>query len=193
MRGRGRPQGGRGFALFRQKSGALIINEPAAKGPAAARHGPGKLRVCAGLRSAGRGERSTEEAASTAAGMALARGPSLQPHAPATKPSGFPRFQKHTNRSKYRALPGNAPAPQGRGCHKKFALSESQLVISQSVSQSRGNPSGSPVEPGPERAGPSRAVGQPGSARGGRSRAGRAAAPQTAPRHPRLLLEGGIR
>lgn len=109
---------------------------------------------------------------------------SLQPHATATKPSGFPRFQMHTNKSKYRALPGNAPAPQGRGCHRKFALSQSQSVFHKAFHRARDNPSASPVEAGPERAGPSRAVGQPGS---GRSRVGRAAAPQTPPRHPRLL------
>lgn len=73
---------------------------------------------------------------------------SLQPHSPATKPSGFPLFQMYTSRSKYRVLPGNAPAPQGKGWQEKFARCASQRVFHKAFVFYRhpgGRSSGKPV------------------------------------------------
>lgn len=134
---------------------------------------------------------------------------SVQPHAPATKPSGFPHFQMHTNRSKYRVLPGNAPALQGRGWQEKFALSESQSVFHKAFvfyKHPRGRSSGNPLAgPRETQSRESRAEERP--RKPGSSRARVAAAPgqqepsgpsrrstnHAAPLATRLLQEGGSR
>lgn len=122
---------------------------------------------------------------------------SVQPHAPATKPSGFPHFQMHTNRSKYRVLPGNAPAPQEQAGRKsshsvkvrvyftKRLCSTNTPVVGALETRQRALEKPSPVRAGPRSARGSRGapgpVSRPG--RGSRSRPARAVAPQTTPHH----------
>lgn len=184
--GPGWPRGGRGFALFRHKSGAPVITEPAAQGPAAA---PG---VCSG--SAPQWGRGVRRGAGTRRGGS---GPGPAPSTLRPPNRGVSLAFQRTRQIQIPPAARDAPAPQGRGRQEKFALGESQSVFHKAFmfykrpgGGSSGNPLAALWEPSAPRAGPGRAVQplrQPGSAR---SPGTRAAAPQTT---PRLLLEGESR